>query len=571
MYRKIYLLLTLLLALPIGMLADKKPVKVGLTDIAAARHQRVTRAADKEGVKATLKYEKVADMLTPRMAHQIFPSGNGLVVVGGRTTGFKLTKTAELYQNGTWTSLSIGNYHDGAFSVKMSDGRYMVGGGFSSAGGVGQSRGTDIYDPQTRTFTTGLQLTSARAQSKAISIGSQIYVSGNWYANDPTMDYYDGSAFNAVGETDGRSNPYMMVNGKDEVFIFSAYDTQGQSFGFYTDTDGDVLLLADRYTPSTGVTRYFGLPFTQQSCPLALPDDARPADLHYTWNGDNCYLILARTTDGYMLYLIDIDEPQIYRFNTFGIPTKDDAGQDITWRGSVIINESRQEAYLIGTSGAVTNQTLHVISLNYNTDEWTIASAPGFRHNLLTASWTLMADGRLACTGGGIKDNTDAQPTVYLVTPPTAGRGDDDTPGDDTENSTALVVTTKNGMQTTFVLLKEKPQARFVGPNLNVTTSNGVVSFALTDVQRFNYINLPATGIQEIKDTPDTDISYEDGSLVLSQLKEGTQVGVYTLDGKLVRQLKAQHTGTFRLNLSALPSGVYVVKAGTLTYKIMKP
>ena len=123
MYRKIHLLLTLLLALPTGMLADKKPVKVGLADITAARQQRVTRAADKEGVKSTLKYEKVADMLTPRMAHQAFPSGNGLVVVGGRTTGFNLTKTAELYQDGTWTSLSIANNHDGAFAVKLSDGR----------------------------------------------------------------------------------------------------------------------------------------------------------------------------------------------------------------------------------------------------------------------------------------------------------------------------------------------------------------------------------------------------------------------------------------------------------------
>ena len=150
-----------------SLLADKKPVKVGLADITAARQQRVTRAADKEGVKATLKYEKVADMLTPRMAHQAFPSGNGLVVVGGRTTGFNLTKTAELYQDGTWTSLSIANNHDGAFAVKLSDGRYMVGGGFSSAKGVGQSRVTDIYNPQTRTFTAGPQLTSARAQGKA--------------------------------------------------------------------------------------------------------------------------------------------------------------------------------------------------------------------------------------------------------------------------------------------------------------------------------------------------------------------------------------------------------------------
>lgn len=138
------------------------------------------------------------------------------------------------------------------------------------------------------------------------------------------------------------------------------------------------------------------------------------------------------------------------------------------------------------------------------------------------------------------------------------------------ESSSALVVTTKNGMQTTFVLLQEEPMVKFEGQNLVVTTSQGVVNFALTDVQRFNYVNLPATGIQEVEKTTQTDVSYEDGTLLLSQLKAGAQVGVYTMEGKLVHQLKPRHSGTFRVNLSSLPNGVYVVKADTLTYKIIK-
>jgi len=56
------------------------------------------------------------------------------VAVGGRTTGFELTKTAELYLNGSWKSVYISNTHDGAFSVRLPDGRYMVGGGSVSDG-----------------------------------------------------------------------------------------------------------------------------------------------------------------------------------------------------------------------------------------------------------------------------------------------------------------------------------------------------------------------------------------------------------------------------------------------------
>lgn len=79
------------------MLADKKPVPSGVTKLAVFRLHRAPRATESQGVTATLKYEKVADMTVARMSHQFFPSGNDFVVVGGRTTGFQLTRTAELY------------------------------------------------------------------------------------------------------------------------------------------------------------------------------------------------------------------------------------------------------------------------------------------------------------------------------------------------------------------------------------------------------------------------------------------------------------------------------------------
>lgn len=204
------------------------------------------RAAERQGVTAVLQYEKIADMPTPRMSHQVLPSGNGFVVVGGRTTGFVPTKTAEPYQDGGWRSLSIAGTHDGAFSVKLADGRYMVGGGFSKQGGVGQTAATDIYDPQAHAFSAGPQLTLARAQAKAIGTGGLVYVSGNWYATDNVMDRYDGSAFQAVGNMDGRSNPYLMADAEGNLLVFSAYNTEGKSFGFRTYDDGSVGLLADK-------------------------------------------------------------------------------------------------------------------------------------------------------------------------------------------------------------------------------------------------------------------------------------------------------------------------------------
>lgn len=95
--------MAVLLAVPTmaAQTKDVKPVRVSVSDFSGFRPQRTTRAADKQGVTATLKYVQIADMTTPRMAHQVFPSGDGFVVVGGRTTGFQPTRTAELYRNGS--------------------------------------------------------------------------------------------------------------------------------------------------------------------------------------------------------------------------------------------------------------------------------------------------------------------------------------------------------------------------------------------------------------------------------------------------------------------------------------
>ncbi|MBR5038608.1 MAG: T9SS type A sorting domain-containing protein [Prevotella sp.] len=132
-----------------------------------------------------------------------------------------------------------------------------------------------------------------------------------------------------------------------------------------------------------------------------------------------------------------------------------------------------------------------------------------------------------------------------------------------------LIVLTKDHVEHRFALT-DKPKVTFEGKNLKVKGSKTSATFALSDVVRFTYKKIDPTGVDELKDEQ-TGLNFEDGVLVITNLKANSSVGVYTLDGKPVQQLKAVRTGTFRLSLSQLPSGVYVVKAGTITYKIAKP
>ena len=131
-----------------------------------------------------------------------------------------------------------------------------------------------------------------------------------------------------------------------------------------------------------------------------------------------------------------------------------------------------------------------------------------------------------------------------------------------------LIIQMKNGSENAF-FLKDKPKVTFEGSNLKVSATTGDVSYPLADVLRFTYAKKSPTGISEQVENP-TDVTFEGDVLVISQLKANAVASIYALDGKLIRQLKPHRAGTYRISLSELPSGLYLVKADNVTYKITK-
>lgn len=374
-----------------------------------------------KGATATLNYEKIADMKTARMSHQIFPSGNGFVVVGGHTTNFQLTKTAEIYQNGKWSDISISSPHDGGFSVILADGRVMVGGGFSSAEGVGQSKKTDIFDPSTQRFTTGPDMIVARAESKAVLLGNKVYVNGNWYADAKVMDCYNGTSFSSVGNMMGFSNPYIFAcETTGSIWTWSMTGTKGETINFGKTSSGDEGLLFDEFIASSGQTGTYLFTLLATNIPLSLSDDVRMSN-SYSPSLDGYFFLTKDNSGNYHLHRTKIQSDQINTFNLEIPTTYPGTNTAIDYRGSVFVNEAKEELYLIGSSGTSSNQTVYLISYNFIQGNWTIAKADGFSHNLMSGSWTMLNDGRLACTGGSIQNNFDPQKFAYIFTPPVAG------------------------------------------------------------------------------------------------------------------------------------------------------
>ena len=538
-----------------------------LSEIQPQAKARKGAGTDQMGVKTTLKYEKIADMKTSRFRHQTFPVGNGFMVVGGYDyTTLAATKSAELYQNGKWTSVSLpSNANDPTFSVALADGRVMIGGGNIEGAGTGQKKGTAIYDPSTQQFIQGPDMTVARTYCNAILVGNKVYVAGNYYEDDKVFDCYDGSKFTAFGRTTGHSKPYLFTDPNSDLFAFSPIDNQGNEIAnqFINEKEWypvDMYIVAESalYT-----LRYTFWAFYK---PLELPVEMRSSD--YYCKSENKYYVLTLYDGEYLLTWsnpISVDKADM-NYCDFDIPTKDASNASITWRGGVFVNNAKDEVYLIGSSGTGKNQSLHIISYNYKTGAWSIATASGFDTDLTTAAWTLLSNGCLACTGGA----TTAK-TAYIFTPPTAGTGDID--DDETKDACTLVVLTKDNKQHEFQFAGKKPQVKFEGTSLRVIiSSKSEAEFAISDIIRFTYTNRDPSGIDDLTiDYNPTEIGFQkDGVFVISQMKEGAVVNIYGMDGKVITQFTAKHAGSCRLNLSPLPKGVYIVKADNITYKIMK-
>jgi len=378
-----------------------------------------------KGAVATLQYERITDMNTPRTFHQIFPSGNSIVVVGGRSTDNsnlpERPTSAEIYQNGQWKTINMNNSHDYSFSVVLKDGRVMIGGG-NVGGDEVNSKKTDFYNPTTQTFTPGPDMTTGRSGCSAVAIGNTVYVKGNWYGDDKTFDYFDGTSFSAVGETYERFCPSIYTTDSGNIWTWGAYDNYGAAASSYKLDNGNDAFLFNTYFPATKESQNNFFEYLETYLPMPKTCYSRVSDSYGTNDNQNGYFFLIRSSAGdYKLAFAfeNGNNVTLWIYN-FVIPTVfPDSQETITYNGDVFVNNDKKEIYLIGYCNTDSDYKLCLLSFNFTQGYWTIARAGGFGHSITTASWTMLNDGRLACTGGS--DGDVAAKNAYIITPPVAG------------------------------------------------------------------------------------------------------------------------------------------------------
>ena len=172
---------------------------------------------------------RLPDLNEARSGHALVWADGHIVAIGGHTTGFIPTATAEYYEGGQWHTIPTLYPHDTPFGLALKDGGVLVGGGYESSFGVGQTWGVERYHPKTHSFSPAYAMDRKRAHASALELeNGEILISGNWYATDVTEIYSDTVEAQWIDTVaDNRSYPILLPVTNDNVWIV------GGTYGSY--------------------------------------------------------------------------------------------------------------------------------------------------------------------------------------------------------------------------------------------------------------------------------------------------------------------------------------------------
>lgn len=353
-----------------------------------------------------LEAERLPDMTVPRSGHSAFLANGEVTVVGGHTSGFVLTPTAEYFEDGKWHQLQTVYTHDGGISIVMKSGLVLLAGGFKDNLGIGQSFEVELYDPATHQSKGFGCLDQKRVAGAAVELDSgRVMITGNWYTNDG-IEIFDGkTTLSHVRDvTQSRYLPHLFRTSDGDVLIVAGYDNHGESI--------DTIV----------VDRLYGEPFRNE-----LFDNWHP--LHYdlaqhsddSFIGDETkgefrYLMPVENKDG-QLAIIDVRDTIFTPLPTSApIPMNSQWG-DIKYITPVYADRQHQRGYIVGFDKT---SHLYALCIDYARNPATLKlyhTDPLPEAGMLTIP-VLTAEGNLMLTGGiGTEPNGNFSPkaSVWLL------------------------------------------------------------------------------------------------------------------------------------------------------------
>lgn len=353
-----------------------------------------------------IEAERLPDMNVPRSGHSAILVNGEVTVVGGHTSGFVLTPTAEYLKDGEWHQLQTVYNHDGGISIVMKSGKVLLAGGFKDNLGIGQSYEVELYDPVTHHFNGFGCLDKKRVSGAAVELDSgRVMIAGNWYADD-AIEIFDGKAtfshVKPVAQT--RSLPHVFCTSNGNALIMAGYDFHGNPI--------DTII----------VDRLYGDPFRNE-----LFDNWKPLQYDLVQHSDDSfigdeakgvfrYLMPVENKDG-QLAIIDVRDTVFTPLPTSTpVPMKSQWGS-IRYITPVYADRQHQRGYVVGYDET---SRLYALCIDYSKSPaaLTLYHTDPLPEAGMRTIPVLTAEGNLMLTGGmGVEPNSNFSPmaSVWLL------------------------------------------------------------------------------------------------------------------------------------------------------------
>ena len=346
--------------------------------------------------------ERLPDMNIPRAGHSVFYANGELTVVGGHTSGFVMTPTAEYYSGGEWHVMPTVYNHDNGMAVVMNDGkRILIAGGHDKNLGIGQSWEVEMYNSETHTFDGFGSLDRNRAFSQGVELADgQVLIAGNHKDNDG-FEIFDGKRrfYHVKDVSIWRSAPYLLPIVNGDVISFGS-------------------VWRGRFEPCDTVDRLNGEPFQAPLLNDWMPflyDQNNHANESFIGDkaaGDYSYLVAAKNIDGEVALIHIQDTVFSLLPTTFPIPTKTEFG-NIKYDRPAVADRHAKRAYLVGNDST---KRVYVVAVEYDKQPAPITLYNiGQLEDFGDATPILTPDGDLIIAGGISDDNFAPLASVWLI------------------------------------------------------------------------------------------------------------------------------------------------------------
>ena len=347
--------------------------------------------------------KRLPDLNEARSGHALVWAGDHILAIGGHTTGFVPTSTAEYYEDGRWHSIPTLYPHDTPFALVLKNDDVLVGGGYESSFGVGQTWGVERYHPASHSFSPAPIMDRKRAHASALEMeDGSIVISGNWYATDLTEIYNSNTLWTDTA-SDNRSYPFLLPMGNGNAWIIGA---SCDSYGRVTENIVDQIIdepfrvdLLDKWHPQSPLDRNV----QADACQVA-----ENAFLILAVNDQKQYAPMLVDSTGFSL--MPMEQP---------LPTEGPWGS-IFYSGSFWTVPESQTAWLMGV-----DEQKHVFlaeigyqpALQGGKARLAMHYAPAIEQ-FPQMSWELMLpDGSFVSVGGIVTSNYDATDAVFAFYP----------------------------------------------------------------------------------------------------------------------------------------------------------